>query len=271
MKYKYLLIFAVVLLSCTKTNIAGQNNIIEEINIYGGKTIEETINDDEISEVIYTRLLKYYDSNGDVVKIVYELKNEIIISTGIKEQVQYYTNSNIEKYEMFFTDEYYNIYGFNRLIEEVNIEGVVVKNIWYKDDILLGIHELTDTMFEFYNIEFIEYEFFKDYEPSENNVITISGRYFRLRSVVRFGTELIELNDDDIKLMDSFSSSFGLDNITHYYSKKVKVYSGNNTYWLYVQTQLEKYILGQTASIRYYPIGLNKELYLICVGFYDIM
>jgi hypothetical protein len=99
-----------------------QNNIIEEMNIYGGKTIEEINNSEEMSEVIYTRLVRYYNSNEEVVKIVSELKNEIIISTGIKEQIQYYENNNIVKYEMLFSDEYYNIYGFNRLIEELNTE-----------------------------------------------------------------------------------------------------------------------------------------------------
>jgi hypothetical protein len=145
------------------------------------------------------------------------------------------------------------------------------KKIWYKDEIILDNYKLDETLFEFYNIEFIENEFFRDYQSSENDVIDISGKYFRIRSVIKFDTELIELSDNDIKLMDSFSNAFELNMFSHYYSKKVRVYSKNKVYWLYVQSQLEENILGQTASIKYYPIGLNKELYLICVGFYVIM
>jgi hypothetical protein len=270
MKYKIFLILTLFILSCVKNNTAGQNIIIEKMNIYGGKTIEEINRSDELSEVIYTKLIRYYNSNEEVVKIVSVLKNEIIISTGMKEQIQYYENNNIVKYEMLFSDEYYYIYGFNRLIEEVNTEDVVTKKIWYKDEIILSNYELGETLFEFYNIEFIDSEYFRDYQSSENDVIDISGKYFRIQSVIKFGTELIELSDNDIKLMDSFSNAFGLDIFSQYYSKKVRAYSDNKVYWLYVQPQLEEYILGQAASIKYYPIGLNKELYLICVGFFDI-
>jgi hypothetical protein len=98
----------------------------------------------------------------------------------------------------------------------------------------------------------------------------MSGRYISIRSVIKFDTVLFELDDNNITLLDRFSRRFEVDNFGQCYSRKVRVFSENRSYWLYVQTQLEQYILGQNATIRYYPIGLNRELYLVCVGFYDI-
>jgi hypothetical protein len=248
-----------------------ERNIIEEVNIYGGRTIERIFDENEKTALNYSKLIQYYDSRDSIVKNVFEHTKERADSTGIIVQINYYRNNIIEKYEMFLTDSFQSLYGFNRLIEEVNEEDVITKRIWYINDAIIDVSESAEDGFSFYNIEFIYDDFFRDYQPNENgDVISISGKYFRIKSVIKFDTVLFELDNNDITLMDSFSNSLRIDNIGQYYSKKVRVYSENRSYWLYVQTQLEQYVLGQDATIRYYPIGLNRELYLICVGFYDI-
>jgi hypothetical protein len=247
------------------------SNVEEEHNIYGGRTIERTFDENEILQGNYSKIIQYFDSQDKIIKEIVTPIDSIINETGIKEQIQYYKNDIIEKYEMFFTDKHKSVYGFNRLIEEVNVDGEIIKIIWYNNNIELYISNTMDDGFMFYNIEFLEDEYFEGYEPNEKgDVISISARYIRTKSVIKFGSELVELDVNDYKNMDALASSFGFQNMNHLYSKKIKVYSENRSYWLYVQAQLEQYILGQSATIRYYPIGKNKELYLICVGFYDI-
>jgi len=250
-----------------------QTNIIEEVNIYGGRTVEHILNNDGITRTNISRSITYHNSFGGIVKSILEPIDEVINRTGIKLQIQHYRNGVIEKYEMLFTDGYYKVYGFNRAIEEVDTRNVVTRRIWYYNDIILDVSESLEDRFEFYNIEFIENEFFQGFELiSERGdiIINTSARYVRIRSVITFGTELLALTDDEIMLLESFSRGFGAEGFSQYFSKKVRVYSENNSYWLYVQTELEQFILGQKATIRYYPIGFNGELYLICVGFFNI-
>ena len=268
MKKQFILIFVIMFVFDI---FSEERNIIEEINIYGGRTIERIFDDNEGAVLNFSKLTQYYDSRGSIVKNIFEHTEEIADSTGIAVQINYYRNNIIEKYEMFLTDAFQSLHGFNRLIEEVNEEDVVTRRIWYVNDTIIDISESAEDGFSFYNIEFIYDEYFRDYQPNERgDVITRSGRYIRIKSVIKFDTVLYELDEADFQLMRFFSLGFGIDNIGHYYSKKVRVYSENRSYWLYVQTQLERYVLGQYATIRYYPIGLNKELYLICIGFYDI-
>ena len=265
------MIFILVIMHCVFDVFPEERNILEEVNIYGGRTVEHILDDSERTRANYSRLIQYYDSGNNIVKRIYELTDERTDRTGIKTQINYYRNNFIEKYEMFLSDDFKNLHGFNRLIEEVNTENIITRRIWYINDIVIDVSESSEDRFPFYNIEFIENEFFKEYKPNENgDFITMSARYVSIRSVIRFDTVLFELDDSDITLLDIFSKRFEVDNFGQHYSKKVRVYSENRTYWLYVQTQLEQYILGQDATIRYYPMGLNRDLNLICVGFYDI-
>jgi hypothetical protein len=245
-------------------------NTIEDKNIYGGKTLERIFNVNEQAQLNYSKLIQYFNSKNEIVKVSATPSKAFIEQTGMIEQIDYYRNGVIEKHEKHFTEQFRTNHCFNKLIEEINVRGEIIKRIWYYNDTILDTLESADNRFTFYDIHFIENEFFEDYQPSANDVINISARYYSTKSVIKFGNELIELNDDDIKLMDYFSDAFGLNKFSHFYSKKVKVYSGNKSYWFYVQTQLEKSITGQNATIRYYPIGKNKELFLIGIGFYNI-
>ena len=268
MKKQFVLILFFI---CTSGIFPEERNVIEEINIYGGRTIEQIYNVSEQAELNYSRLIQYYDSENSIVKRVFEIRKETTETTGVEIQVNYYKNNIVERYEMFLSDNFHGLYGYNRVIEEVNEEDVITRRIWFIDDLIIDVSETGENNFSLYNIDFIYEEFFRFYEPNERgDVITTSGRYFRTRSVIKFDTVLFELDNADITLMDAFSKTYGIENVGQFYSKKVRVYSENRSYWLYVQTQLEQYVLGQNATIRYYPIGLNRELYLICVGFYDI-
>jgi hypothetical protein len=247
-----------------------QINIVEELNVYGGETIEHIYNEQEQRSTNYSKLIQYFDSNNRIVKGIVIVTEALAISSGIKEQIQYYINDKIEKYEMFFTDGYKNIYGFNRMIEEIDTNKIITKRIWYNNDVMLDVSEEVEERFQFYNIDFIGDEFFREYTPNNSgDVIDISAKYFGVRSFIKFDSRLIDLEEEDTILMQKFSTAFNLPSFEQYYSKKVKVFSENNSYWLYVQAALEQYIQGQNATIKYYPIGRNKELYLICIGFYD--
>ena len=245
--------------------------LLEDLNIYGGKTFERVYNKHEQKSLMYSKLIQYFDSQNIISKGIVINTDTVARNTGIKEQIQYYKNGKIIRYEMLFNDEHKNRHGFNRLIEEVDQNDLVLRTIWYNNDTILDTFEGNADKFQFYDIEYLESEYFEGYQPNDKgDVISLSAKYFSIKSVVRFDTFLIDLDENDIKLMQIFSSSFNLNDISHYYSKKVKVYSENRSYWLYVQTDLEQYILGQKATIKYYPIGKNKEMYLICIGFYDI-
>jgi len=61
------------------------------------------------------------------------------------------------------------------------------------------------------------------------------------------------------------------DSFEYYYTRKIRVYSNGNPYWFFVQTTIEEFVKGQKATIMYYLIGFNGELFLIGIGFYDIV
>jgi len=268
MKNQIIFIFVIM---CSAINIfPEERNIIEEKNAYGGRTIEQIFDAAERAKTNFSKLVQYYDSENRIVKQIFEPIDKITDTTGIKMQIAYYKNNIIEKYEMLFTDGFQNLYGYNRLIEEVNAKNVITRKVWYINDTIIDISELAEDKFSFYNIEFIEDELFDGYKNEKGGTISMSAKYANIRSVIKFDTRLYELDNNDIMLLNIFSTRMGADNFSRYYSKKVKVYSKNRSYWLYVQTQLEKYVLGQDATIRYYPIGFNREMYLICIGFFDI-
>ena len=125
--------------------------------------------------------------------------------------------------------------------------------------------------FQFFNIDFIENDFFEYYEPNETgDVVTINTRHFRLRSVITFDTIMYTLEESDYQNMRYLQSAFGFESMEHLYTNKIKVFSDNRYYWFYVQTEVEQFINGQKATIRYYPIGINRKLFLIGIGFFPI-
>jgi hypothetical protein len=248
-----------------------QINTVEELNSYGGKTIERICDKTEQLDTDYSRLLQYFDADLKIMKVMITTTKEVSERSGIKEQIQYYTNGRVEKYEMFFTDSHMDRCGFNRLTEEFDAAQMLTKSVWYSNDTVLDVSTDAHDRFQFYNIDFIENAFFENYKPNDNgDKIIVSAKYYAVKSLVKFDSTLTDLEEKDVELIAHFSRAFELPRFDQYYSKKVKVFSAENTYWLYVQTPLEQYVQGQTATVHYYPIGRNKDLYLICVGFYDV-
>jgi hypothetical protein len=143
-----------------------QIDIVEGLNLYGGETIEQIYNEQEQRSTNYSKLIQYFDSNNRIVKGIIIITEALAISSGIKEQIQYYINDKIEKYEMFFMDDYKNIYGFNRMVEEIDTNKIITKRIWYNNDVMLDVSEEVEEKFQFYDIDFIEDEFFRAYTPN---------------------------------------------------------------------------------------------------------
>jgi hypothetical protein len=263
--------FAVILLFVVFCVFSEEVNILEEKNEYGGRTVERIYNQYEQAIVNTARRIEYFDHRNVLAKMIVTTNDTVAADTGIREQIQYYENGNVEKYEMFFTDVHVRQRGYNRMIEKMAPNDVVDWTFWYNNDMLLDASRGSDNSFQFYNVEFIDDEFLTGYEPNERgDVISTSGRYYRLRSVIRFDTEPVDLESHDFMLMNAFAGTFGLQNFSALYTKKVRVYSQNRSYWLYLQTQLIQFVKGQNATIRYYPISRNGELHLICVGFFDL-
>jgi hypothetical protein len=250
-------------------------NLLEENNTFGGKTIETIVDDEDIETKRYSKLIRYYDNINNLVKMIITPSPTIINERGIVKQIDYYNGGGIEKYEMIFSDSFKEIHDYNRIIEEMGNNDLVIKTIWYIDDDIIDIIEHPREMnkFVFYNIKFIENEFLQGYEPNSDptkDVVTISYKYVSIRSVIKFDAELVDLNNIDVNIIETLLRRFEASDLLSIYTKKVKVYFNNNYYWLFVQKQLEDYVKGQDATISYYPILWNEKLYLLCIGFYDI-
>jgi hypothetical protein len=115
---KQTIIFFIVLLINTIA-FAEQRTSIEEKNVYSGKTILITFSKEEQLKHRIFQLIDYFDSENNIAKRIYTNTESVSHENGMKEQIQYYTDNIVTKYEMSFTDDYYNINGYNRLIEEV--------------------------------------------------------------------------------------------------------------------------------------------------------
>jgi len=251
--------------------ISEEMRLIDENNIYGGRTFESLLDYNEQVGSGISRIVRYFDSEDNAIIIEATVTNEFTARTGMIKQINHIRNDMVERYEKHFSEQFEAQHDFNKMIEETNHTGEIIRKAWYHNDILLDYSRSIDDRFEFNNLQYLEEEYFLGYEPNERgDVIILSAKYFRIRLVIRFGTELINLSDSDFRNMRSLSASFGFQSMEHLYRKKVRIFSGNSSYWFYVQTELEPFVLGQKATIRYYPIGLNKEMYLIGIGFYDI-
>ena len=250
-----------------------QWNLIDENNIYNGKTFDVITDNNDIGKN-YTKYTVFYNFANEIIERIIISSENIKNETGIQEQIEYYRNGIIEKYELKFTKEFAKIHDFNRIIEIVDKDDNIINKTWYINDIIIDNNDSSEDMnkFQFYNIQFVENEFLEFYEPNENGkgVFSISYKYVSIRSVITFDHEMVNIDEEDIGILQYLTRRFNVPDFIQYYNKKVKVYSGEKYYWLYVQTGLEQYVKGQNATIRYYPILRNENLYLMCVGFYDI-
>lgn len=264
-------IFSFCLLFCVLSVSPYEFIVLEENNEYGGRTIVRLYDEAESLEVNYSKATEYYDSENIIAKRTFELAGEIITRTGILVQSNYYLNGNIDKYEMFFSDDHYKTRGYNRIIEEIDIEGNIKRQMWVYNNTLLDYSDDPDDSFTFYNLSYLEKEFFAAYEPNESGgVVSISGKYFKNRSVVIFDTELYDLSGEDIYLMNAYSTAFSLNSFSQYFTKKIKAMYEETECWVYVQSVFEQHVPGQKATVKFYPIGWNKVLYLICIEVYKI-
>ena len=179
--------------------------LIDENNIFGGRTILRTYDQSEQAEYSYSQITEYYDSGNMIVQIVIIPTTEFTAIGGLLQQTQHYRDNQLLGYEKLFSEQTRERRDFNRTIEEVDHTGQIISTRWYYNDMLLDISREATDSFEYY------------------------------------------------------------------YTRKIRVYSNGNPYWFFVQTTIEEFVKGQKATIMYYLIGFNGELFLIGIGFYDIV
>jgi hypothetical protein len=274
---KLFTIFALVILltvGFSFSAFAGGNN--EEINEYGGITIEIT-DTSILQNNNMLRILEYYDGRNNIVKRVLTPNEFLTNERGLIEQIEYYGEENVIRYEMLFSEEFRQKHDYNRVVEFVQIAGnnrVVVRTIWLINDTVIDVIDFPRNMneFQFFNIQYIENALFDVNDSISNgNSIVFSARYHSIRSVIRFDTNLIELNETDYDILLRFTAA-PTGNITQnflsFYRNKVRVFHENKYYWLFVHSQIEHLINGQNATISYIPMIMNGELFLLGIGFY---
>jgi len=248
-----------------------QVSLIDDKNSFGGRTILRTYDQDEQALLNYSRLFEHYDSDDRIVQIVAIVTEDFTEMTGLQVQVQHYRDTILLGYEKLFADWFFDKHDYNRLIEEVDLAGIIISRMYFHNELLLDFSRDPNDAYEFYNVVYIDDAFHSNYLPNESgNVVSMSARYVRIRSVIQFGNELIDMDENDFMIIRYLSNYLGFESLEGYYTRKVKVHSNNRSYWFYVQTSLEPFVLGQLATIRYYPIGFNGELHLMGIGFYDI-
>lgn len=276
--FRLIIFFIFYCSSCTSiahdnnTLVNNSGNITEEINEFGGITIE-TLNDNINKDDRWLKTKRYYDSNNNLVKVIVTPSEIVKNETGIGEQIEHYKDGNIIRYDMLYSSEHIRIHDFNIAVELLDDKGLY-RTIWFINNTVVDIINYPEDMnrFTFYNLEYIENELLK-VSPSNHlgDKFVTSAKYFRIRSLIKFDTNFINLNETDYKMLDYFiySYSFPEDFVSHY-KNKIRVKYRDNYYWLFIQTELEKSVKGQYATIRCYPMMWNNELYLMCVGFYDV-
>ena len=253
-------------------------NELEKINQYGGVTIERLNNEDESLTKGWTRMVEYFNDSRQIIARVLSLTQSVSKEKGIIEQIIYYDgNNNVEAYEMLFSDEHTNIHDYDKVVEFIGGNNMVIRTMWFKNNQIIDRIDYPDdpNRFQFYNIEFLNNEFqnvIKEIspQPPSRGEFFFSQKYISIRSVIKFDTEIFDLNDTDLLIIKTNASRFNALDMIKLYSKKVRVYHNNSYWWLFLQTNLIEHVKGQNATIMYYPIMFNGILYLDCVGFLDL-
>jgi len=253
-------------------------NIIEEVNEYGGVTVERISSNSSVQGWI--RMIDYYNSIDHLIVRIITPSQIITNERRIYMQINYYTNNNVEAYEIFFTEEHAGIHDYNKMVEVIGNDNLIVRTIWYYNTQIIDSnnHPNDPNRFQFYNLGFLGNEFKKMHQemsqmPSDGDLFTMSQKYFAIKSVIRFDTVVYDLDNTDISILRARLSGLGSEHMIGLYTKKVRVFHNDNRneyYWLYLQTSLVEPVKGQYATVRYYPISWNGNLRLICVGFYDL-
>jgi len=270
----FLFLMAVWLFSCAsiKQVNSDSNNVIGAINEYGGIT-KEIINNNLNINNKWIKIVEYYDGSNSLVKTIATLSAIITEETGIIQQIEYYHEGTIVRYEMFFTEEFKEKHDYNRVIEFVGNNKLILRTVWFIDDIVIDVINYPQNMnsYHFYNIKYIENVLSVLYEPNaQGENILLSAKYVNIRSVIKFDKDLIELNETDFNILKYYTSfSFISQDFLNNYRKKVRVYHEGKYYWFFVHSQLERHINGQDATISYIPQLWNGELYLLGIGLYS--
>ncbi len=238
--------------------------LLDSNNEFNGKTEKVLYSPEEnqkIKHIMYT-----YDKNSILRRLEVFLREGENIN-GVIQQNQF-NNSKGEciKYELLFSQEYYDIHGFNRVVEYVNTDKEIIKTEWYINDYKVDALKDSDIInrFPYYKISYLCKQMdVDDYKKTEGNVFSISTKYVGIRSVVLCNGTIEPLNEQDMLKINYIGKSLHIDNITSYYTSKMLIEEDGKKYCMYIQKGLESYFpLQRLTTIRYYFATFNGQLYL---------
>lgn len=260
-------------ITMTFTAFAQEPTVIDAENEYGGVTYERHHSPAQDPNFSLERL--FYNQEKQLRRVDVVVRSEISAENGIETQSIFFNQERrIGNYVMFYSDEYYEIHGVNRLIEYVNERDEVTRSEWYADDLYVDFLEDMDiiTRFPYYNLSYLASRMLDDVLPPDGrDVWSFSAKYRGIRSVVRFVSDLLPLTDLDREIISKMGLSMGNDDVAKYYSSKILVSQGGYEFWAYVQPVMEPDLPKKTpTTIRYYVLGYNNELYLVCVALTNI-
>ncbi len=256
-----------------------QEKVIEENNIYNGKTTEIVYKKFQPLSKSLKKVLKYYDENNQVVKVDQFLSDELIKEKEIFRQVDYYNNSGkIEKYEIFYHEDKIKAGNIDKIIEFVDDKDKVINVEHYYNEILIHADNSPELLKDFSKFQFMTLNFSKNFiiesnklKPSDAKILFILDmKYLRGRTIVKYLNVIEDMNDSDYDFLNMWCKSLNASNMYNLYKRKILVEENNEKYWVFMQEQLFEYLKEEKQILIYYYLGgLNENVMLISTGFID--
>ncbi len=256
-----------------------QEKVIEENNIYNGKTTEIVYKKFQPLSKSLKKVLKYYDENNQVVKVDQFLSDELIKEKEIFRQVDYYNNSGkIEKYEIFYHEDKIKAGNIDKIIEFVDDKDKVINVEHYYNEILIHADNSPELLKNFSKFQFMTLNFSKNFiiesnklKPSDAKILFILDmKYLRGRTIVKYLNVIEDMNDSDYDFLNMWCKSLNASNMYNLYKRKILVEENNEKYWVFMQEQLFEYLKEEKQILIYYYLGgLNENFMLISTGFID--
>lgn len=256
-----------------------QEKVIEEKNIYNGKTTEIVYKKFQAPAKKIKKVLKYYDENNRIVKVDQYLSDELIKEREIIRQIDYYNiNGIIEKYEILYHEDKVKVGNIDRIVEYVDERDKVIKVEHYYNDKLIHIDNSPGLIKDNMNYQFMTLSFSKNFVLDANKLKSADTdffylfdmKYLRGRTYVKYLNKIEDMNEIDYNYLNAWCKTLNADNIKKLYKRKILVEENNEQYWVLMQDQLFDYLKEEKEILLYYYLGgLNENVMLISVGFID--
>jgi len=268
-------ILCILLLFLISTIFAQTPNIINANNEYQGETYFIDYSDSNSPDQMLISKTVFLNFEKNARKIIYKTTDSYSKERGIIQQTEFFGENEIrEKYDIYFSDDYIELYAISRTVEYVDTDDNIFRTEWYQNEEIVDITTDNDynTRFPFYKLSLIKKMMLEDdYIPSDKFDFGASVRYIRGRSIIQFSGELIDLNELDRKYLLLHGNSLSNPQLNSYYDKKITVIEDGEEYILFIQKTLEQYVHdGNRAKIDYYIGTYNNNLILSTTGFRDL-